>query len=224
VRSQENRVVITGHLAAEPRLAPTDAGRPVCDMRLTAHNGRYPRFDIPVSVFDEPARACGARLAKGDEVRVEGELRFRRWRDRGGRWHEGFSVAGQVELLQDSPRRDDAGTDRHVRAAASVARMPTETERRQLIRARARLRSSVPITTYKLWIRPLRLSAVTADAVRLLAPEHVRAWAERRYSPVIAAALRDEGLPGRVSFAAVRVPDRVGATRPPGRQTFSSAT
>jgi single-stranded DNA-binding protein len=224
VQSQENRVVITGHLAADPKLAPTDAGRPVCDMRLTAHNGRHPRFDIPVSVFDEPARACGAHLAKGDEVRVEGELRFRRWRDRGGRWHQDFSIAGQVELLQDPHRRGDAAADRQVRAAASVMRTPTETERRRLIRARARLRSSVPINTYKLWIRPLRLCAVTADAVHLLAPEHLLAWAERRYSSVIAAAITDEGLPGRVSFAAQQIPHPVGATRPPGRQTVSSTT
>jgi single-strand DNA-binding protein len=224
VKSQENRVVITGNLAAEPKLAPTNAGRPVCDMRLTAHNGRHPRFDIPVSVFDEPARACGRYLAKGDEVRVEGELRFRRWRDRGGRWHQDFSIAGQVELLQDSARRGDAGADRQVRAAASLMRTPTETEQRQLTRARARLRSSVPITTYKLWIRPLRLSTVTAEAVHLLAPEHLLAWAERLYSSLIAAAIRDEGLPGRVSFAALQMPDHVVATRPRGRQTVSSTT
>jgi single-stranded DNA-binding protein len=224
VKSQENRVVITGHLAADPKLAPTDAGRPVCDLRLTAHNGRHPRFDIPVSVFDEPARACGAHLAKGDEVRVEGELRFRRWRDRGGRWHQDFSIAGQVELLQDPHRRGDAAADRQVRAAASVMRTPTETERRRLIRARARLRSSVPINTYKLWIRPLRLCAVTADAVHLLAPEHLLAWSERRYSSLIVAAIRDEGLPARVSFAALQMPDHVGASGPPRRQTASSTT
>jgi single-strand DNA-binding protein len=224
VKSQENRVVITGHLAAEPKLAPTDAGRPVCDMRLTAHNGRHPRFDIPVSVFDEPARACGAHLAKGDEVRVEGELRYRRWRDRGGRWHQDFSIAGQVELLPDSARRGDARADRRVRAAVPLPRRPTETERRQLIRARARLRSSVPIATFKLWIRPLRLCAVTADAVHLLAPEHLLPWAERRYSSVIAAAIGDEGLPARVSLAALPKPDHVGAGRPPGRRSVSSAT
>jgi single-stranded DNA-binding protein len=224
VKSQENRVVITGHLAADPKLAPTNAGRPVCDMRLTAHNGRHPSFDIPVSVFDQPARACADDLAKGDEVRAEGELRFRRWRDRGGRWHEGFSVSGHVELLQDSPRRGDAGADRHLRVAVSVARAPTAAERRQLTRARARLRSSVPITTYNLWIRPLRLCAVTADAVHLLAPEHLRAWAERRYSPLIAAALLVEGLPGRVSFASVQMPDHIGAARRPGRGTASSTS
>jgi single-stranded DNA-binding protein len=95
-----NSVRMTGCLAGEPKLAPTDRGRSVCDLRLTVDNGPYPAFDIDVSVFDAPARICAERLSKGDRVRVEGELRFRRWRDRAGRSREGFSILGCVEPVE----------------------------------------------------------------------------------------------------------------------------
>jgi single-stranded DNA-binding protein len=97
-----NSVKLTGRLTCKPKLAPTDAGRPVCDIRITVFNGRYRPFDIDVSVFDEEAHAC-AELSIGDDVQVDGELRFRKWRDRGGRWHEGFSILGNVTPLERHP-------------------------------------------------------------------------------------------------------------------------
>jgi single-stranded DNA-binding protein len=104
-----NSVRMSGRLAGEPRLAPTDRGRPVCDLRLTVDNRPYRPFEIAVSVFDAPARACAGRLSAGDEVRVEGELRYRIWRDRAGRSHEGFSILGRVELLGPLPGRGAPG-------------------------------------------------------------------------------------------------------------------
>ena len=95
-----NSVQMTGRLTADPRSAPTDAGRPVCDMQLAVDNGRYPSFDIGVSVFDAAAKVCAERLSKDDEVRVRGELRFRVWQDRGCRWHREFSITGTVEPLE----------------------------------------------------------------------------------------------------------------------------
>ncbi len=95
-----NSVKLTGRLTADPKSSPTDAGRPVCDMRLAVDNGRYPSFDIDVSAFDAAAEVCAERLSKGDEVRVRGELRFRVWQDRGRRWHREFSITGTVEPLE----------------------------------------------------------------------------------------------------------------------------
>ncbi len=98
-----NSVQMTGRLTAEPKPSPTDAGRPVCDMQIAVDNGRYPSFDIDVSVFDAAAKVCVGRLSKGDEVRVRGELRFRVWQDRGRRWHRKFSITGTVEPLGGMP-------------------------------------------------------------------------------------------------------------------------
>ncbi len=56
-----------------------------------------------------------------------------------------------------------------------------------------RLRASVPESTYRLWLQPLRPVGADADALYLTAPEGIRTWAERRYSALIAEALADSG-------------------------------
>lgn len=101
-----NSVKMTGRLVTTPKLAPTDKGRPVCDTRLLVDNGPYPSFEIAVSVFDEPAHACAGNLSRGDRVQVDGELRFRKWKDRAGRWHRGYSIVGGVGLLGGPSGRD----------------------------------------------------------------------------------------------------------------------
>ncbi len=64
-----------------------------------------------------------------------------------------------------------------------------------------RLRASVPASTFRLWLDPLRASGADADTLYLSAPEGIRAWAERRYSSLIAEALADSGTTlCRVSF------------------------
>jgi chromosomal replication initiator protein len=68
-----------------------------------------------------------------------------------------------------------------------------------------RLRASVPESTYKLWLEPLEPVGVDSETLYLKAPEGIRAWAERRYSALIAAAVAETGTSlQRVSFAAPR--------------------
>jgi chromosomal replication initiator protein len=65
-----------------------------------------------------------------------------------------------------------------------------------------RLRASVPDSTYRLWLEPLRAVGTDGETLYLSAPEGVRAWAERRYSSLIAEALADaDTRVSRVSFA-----------------------
>jgi chromosomal replication initiator protein len=52
-----------------------------------------------------------------------------------------------------------------------------------------RLRASVPESTYRLWLEPLRVVGGAGGVLYLTAPEGIRAWAERRYSALIAEAL-----------------------------------
>jgi chromosomal replication initiator protein len=78
-----------------------------------------------------------------------------------------------------------------------------------------RLRASVPESTYKLWLEPLEAVGVDSDTLYLKAPEGIRAWAERRYSALIAAAVAETGTQlQRVSFAAPREPSGGGAAGP----------
>ena len=68
-----------------------------------------------------------------------------------------------------------------------------------------RLQESVPESTYRLWLEPLEAVGADEETIYLKAPEGIRAWAERRYTALIAAALGELGTNlQRVSFAAPR--------------------
>jgi len=68
-----------------------------------------------------------------------------------------------------------------------------------------RLAESVPESTYRLWLEPLEAVGADSETIYLKAPEGIRAWAERRYTALIAAALAELGTDlQRVSFAAPR--------------------
>ena len=54
-----------------------------------------------------------------------------------------------------------------------------------------RLQGSVPESTYRLWLEPLEAAGAEGGTLFLTAPEGIRAWTERRYSSLIAEALRD---------------------------------
>jgi chromosomal replication initiator protein len=60
-----------------------------------------------------------------------------------------------------------------------------------------RLRASVPQSTFRLWLEPLYPVGADAGVLYLTGPEGIRAWAERRYSSLIARALADSGSPLR---------------------------
>jgi chromosomal replication initiator protein len=65
-----------------------------------------------------------------------------------------------------------------------------------------RLKSSVPESTYRLWLEPLSAAGVEGEVLFLTAPEGIRAWSERRYADLIAEALAEIDSPlQRVSFA-----------------------
>jgi chromosomal replication initiator protein len=70
-----------------------------------------------------------------------------------------------------------------------------------------RLSASVPESTWRLWLEPLEVVGSEADTLFLSAPEGIRAWTERRYSALIAEALRKaETAFQQVSFAPIDDP------------------
>ncbi|HTT94735.1 MAG TPA: chromosomal replication initiator protein DnaA [Solirubrobacterales bacterium] len=71
--------------------------------------------------------------------------------------------------------------------------------------AQERLEGSVPESTYRLWLEPLKAVGSDADTLYLEAPEGIRAWAERRYSGLISQALGAGGSGlSQVSFTMPR--------------------
>jgi chromosomal replication initiator protein len=66
----------------------------------------------------------------------------------------------------------------------------------------ARLRVSVPDSTFKLWLEPLRVAGAQGETLYIEAPEGKRVWVERRYSSLIREVLSAIPSPLReISFA-----------------------
>ncbi|HEY7255148.1 MAG TPA: chromosomal replication initiator protein DnaA [Solirubrobacterales bacterium] len=66
------------------------------------------------------------------------------------------------------------------------------------------LRSSVPESTFRLWLEPLRVVGARGRTIHLSAPDGIRAWVERRYSSLIRDGLARAGADfEEVSFAPV---------------------
>jgi chromosomal replication initiator protein len=54
-----------------------------------------------------------------------------------------------------------------------------------------RLQASVPESTYKIWLQPLRPVGVQGKTLYLAAPEGIRTWVERRYLSLLREVLRE---------------------------------
>jgi chromosomal replication initiator protein len=57
----------------------------------------------------------------------------------------------------------------------------------------ARMRASVPQSTFQLWLEPLKVVGAQAETLLLAAPDSIRAWTERRYTGLIQEALTTAG-------------------------------
>jgi chromosomal replication initiator protein len=59
-------------------------------------------------------------------------------------------------------------------------------------RTREELEASLPRSTFRLWLEPLRVVRVHGSTLYLSAPDGVREWVERRYASRVVAALRHQ--------------------------------
>jgi chromosomal replication initiator protein len=65
-----------------------------------------------------------------------------------------------------------------------------------------RLRTSVPDSTFNLWLRPLQVLGASGTTLHLSAPDSIRSWVERRYAGLIGEALEAAGAAlSEISFA-----------------------
>lgn len=82
-------------------------------------------------------------------------------------------------------------------------------------RVRDEVRASLPASTYKLWLEPLRPLSIDGDELYVTGPERVRTWVERRYAYRLELALREHTDSLRtVVFVAER--ERTDRSKGPG--------
>ena len=88
-----NKVILVGHLGADPDMRYTPSGQGVCELRLATSeswndkNGqRQERTEWHrVTVWGDQAENCSKYLSKGRTVYVEGRLQTRSWDDKEGK-------------------------------------------------------------------------------------------------------------------------------------------
>ncbi|MFH1262821.1 MAG: single-stranded DNA-binding protein [Pseudomonadota bacterium] len=87
-----NKVILIGHLGADPEIRYTQGGSPVANLRLatneswTNKNGQKEERTEwhRVVVWSKLAELAGQYLTKGRQVYVEGRLQTRSWDDKDG--------------------------------------------------------------------------------------------------------------------------------------------
>lgn len=112
-----NKVILVGHLGANPELKTFDDGGAVCNFSLATNESytdkqgqRQERAEWHrVVVWGKRAEVCAKYLGKGRQVYVEGKLRTRSWEDREG--NKRFMtevVANDVQFLSGGGKQEQA--------------------------------------------------------------------------------------------------------------------
>ena len=116
-----NKVILVGHLGADPDIRYTPSGQGVCELRLATSeswndkNGqRQERTEWHnVVAWERLAEIVGEYVAKGSRVYVEGKLQTSSWKDResGEKKYRAEVVARDLVLLGGG-RNNQPETDR----------------------------------------------------------------------------------------------------------------
>jgi single-strand DNA-binding protein len=114
-----NKVMVIGHLGADPEMRYLPSGAAVTNFRVAASR-RWTGQDgqpkeetewFSVVTYNKLAEICGQNLAKGRLVYVEGRLRTRSWDGQDGQKHYRTEViAFTVQFLEAKGQRPGATT------------------------------------------------------------------------------------------------------------------
>lgn len=109
-----NKVMIIGHLGADPELRYTQSGSPVATLRVATDESytdkdgnRVERTEWHrIVAFQRAAENCNKYLSKGSLVYVEGKLTTRKWQDQNGQ--ERYTTEIRAERVQFLEKRENA--------------------------------------------------------------------------------------------------------------------
>lgn len=121
-----NKVILIGHLGADPETRYMPSGSAVTNMRMATTESWRDKTSGEqqertewhnVAMFGRLAEIAAEYLRKGSQVYIEGRLRTRKWQDRDGndRWTTEV-IANEMQMLGGRP---DAGAPAKVAEAAA---------------------------------------------------------------------------------------------------------
>jgi chromosomal replication initiator protein len=84
---------------------------------------------------------------------------------------------------------------------------------------RRELQQSLPESTFRLWLEPLRAVSAQGTTLLLTAPPAVRTWVERRYASAVAQAVREHG-DGLEQVAFIDTADAITDDEEPGPRSL----
>ncbi len=123
-----NKVILIGHLGADPEIRYLPSGEAVANLRLAttdvwkdkSGNKQEATEWHRVSYFGRIAEVCGQYLKKGSQIYVEGSIRARKWQDKEGQDRYTTEIRGdQMKMLGGrSSGGDSAPASRPAPAAA----------------------------------------------------------------------------------------------------------
>jgi single-strand DNA-binding protein len=104
-----NKVILLGHLGADPEVKYLSNGTTVANFRMATSENRVNKTSGEkttitewhrVVAFGRLAEICGEYLSKGKQVYIEGRIRTRSWDDKdGNKRYTTEIVANQMQML-----------------------------------------------------------------------------------------------------------------------------
>ena len=110
-RGSVNKVILIGHLGADPELKYTPSGRAVATFRVATNEVFTDRNSGEkqertewhrIVLWGKQAEICGEYLKKGSHVYIEGRLRTRSWEDQNGVKKYSTEIVGQRMQMLDA--------------------------------------------------------------------------------------------------------------------------
>ena len=141
-----NKVMIIGHLGADPELRYTQSGSPVTTLRIATDESYTDRDGNRVErtewhrvvVFQRAAENCNQYLRKGSLVYVEGKLSTRKWQDQNGQDRYTTEIrADRVQFLDRRGGGAPAEGDGMGYAPGQAAPRPAQAPRQAAPKSRA---------------------------------------------------------------------------------------
>jgi single-strand DNA-binding protein len=114
-----NKVILLGHLGADPEVRYTQGGTAVANLRIAtneSYNDKNSGERIEktewhrVVAWGKLAEIVGQYLTKGRQVYIEGQLQTRQWQDKDGNTRYSTEVRASDLVMLGGDRRGPGGT------------------------------------------------------------------------------------------------------------------